>query len=453
MLIILFLFFVNLAFNVNSIEWALEETFDGDPAAPAQDIFPENFDFVVTHRTHVGNHEPAFPEYLADHNESCAGPAPGTSNQHLVQTSHLNSGAEPDESFFICKDHMMSSMGDVEGYSVTAFWPRQEFDFTDGGVLEFDVNINDGHDRSWWEILIVPREQLKVGAAKDFLPIDETYPKERIVFDFSKDSSRSISVGTGDLAPLGWLVNESDWRHWRFQFPDDPALDDRRIRRKMRMTFENNKILWEIEKIDGTFDPFEVDIPEGLPFSQGLVVFKTHAYTPEKDYNFNLYTYHWDNIRFDGPVVGKYDNFESSDLVYLETNGHRDIGDQAETTIELSRIGEGQVTLFGQMHGAMNGQVLLSINGGSQQVVHPIDYQPAESGIPENCGTDGWASFSLPVNSSDLVVGTNTFTWTVGARPSCADSIWWWDGFSIKALEIQMDSIITDIIFAHGFEN
>jgi hypothetical protein len=69
----------------------------------------------------------------------------------------------PMKAFFICKDHMMSSMGDVEGYSVTAFWPRQEFDFSYGGVLEFDVNINDNHPRSWFEVMIVPRAELKTG--------------------------------------------------------------------------------------------------------------------------------------------------------------------------------------------------------------------------------------------------------------------------------------------------
>ena len=39
----------------------------------------------------------------------------------------------------------MLSMGEVEGYSVTSFWPRQEFDFANGGVLAFDVNVNDDH--------------------------------------------------------------------------------------------------------------------------------------------------------------------------------------------------------------------------------------------------------------------------------------------------------------------
>ena len=69
-------------------------------------------------------------------------------------------------------------------------------------------------------------------------------------------------------------------------------------------------------------------VPGGLPFSQGLVVFKTHAYTPEKDGNVNAYTFHWDNIRFTGPVIGRYESFEANDVVYLQDNGDREIGEQ-----------------------------------------------------------------------------------------------------------------------------
>jgi len=57
------------------------------------------------------------------------------------------------------------------------------------------------------------------------------------------------------------------------------------------------------------------------------VLFKTHAYTPEKDGNTDQYTFHWDNIRFDVPVVGRYQAFEAQDVVYLQANGDRPIGE------------------------------------------------------------------------------------------------------------------------------
>ncbi|MCP4424509.1 MAG: hypothetical protein GY803_08465 [Chloroflexi bacterium] len=413
--------------------WAFEETFDGDPAAPSQAPLPDNLDFAVTHRTNPGEHFQVFDPYLADHADNCAGPNPDVSPlpQHWVTTTHENNGRNPDESFFICKNHMMSSMGDVSAYTVTAFWPRQEFDFSEGGILEFDVNINDGHTRTWFEVLIAPRSELKVGSAHVWLPIDETYPKDRILFEFMS-SQRTIQVGSGGVDPDGIIVEKADWQNWRTEYPNDPANDDRRIRRTMQIHFANDQLVWSIEKEDGSFDDYTVAVPGGLPFTRGLVVFKTHAYTPEKDGNFNNYTFHWDNIRFTGPVVGLYETYEADDVVSsLQGNGHKQIGSQETTAIDLPHIGPNPV-IFGQVHNPMEGQVLLSINGRPDIIVSPYDYNP---GL---CSSTGWKSFQLPIDPAWLVEGTNAFTWTIGPRPGCADPFQW-NGFSIKSLEVQFD--------------
>jgi hypothetical protein len=186
-----------------------------------------------------------------------------------------------------------------------------------------------------------------------------------------------------------------------------------------------------------------VNVPGGLPFTRGLVLFTHHAYTPEKDGNVDAYTFHWDNIRFSGPVVGRYDVFESDDLVYLESNGSRPIGDSADATISIDRISSSPL-LFGEVHGGMTGQVLVSINGSPDLVVPQHSYEVA------GCGAPGWSSFSLPLEPAWLVPGTNTFHFTVGPRPACAEDLWWWDGFSIKSLEIQVPAAE---LFEDGFES
>ena len=410
-------------------QWAFEERFDGElfnPEAPTQTVLPKSMDYVVTHRTHPRDHL-SFDSFPADHGLDCAGPP----NQHDVLTSHLSNGEHPDESFFVCKEHMMSSMGHVSGYSVTTFYPKQEFDFSDGGVLEFDVNINGDHGaRSWWEILITPRDQMKVGAAQDWLPIDETYPQDRIVLTFIQ-TKRKIQVGTGAIPPEGWVLNAKDWRPWAHVNEDDPALTDRRIRRTHRIVLESNRISWLIEKHDGTMDEYSAELPGGLPFKRGLVLFKTHAYTPEKDGNFNIYTFHWDNIRFSGPVVGGFETFETTELGYLQANGSRPIGDSTTMTIDVPYVGPNPV-LFGQVHNPLTGQVVLNINKGSDIVVHPFDYENRD------CTSNGWKSFRLELDPSWLKTGENTFDWTVGPRPACTAE-WEWNGFSIKNLEVQFD--------------
>lgn len=437
--------------------WALEETFDGDPSSPSQDLLPDNFDYVVTHRQHPREQfTKVYEPFLADHASNCDGPNPDVSPlpQHLVTTRQDSDGANPDDSFYICKNHMMSALGEVAWYSNSSFWPRQEFDFSDGGVLEFDVSINLGHSqRSWWEILIAPREQMRVGTASADSAIDERYPLDRIVLNFG-DLVRHIRVGSDALAPAGWQVDERqfgpfDWAYWNALHPDDPAIADRRIRRTMRISLQNDQIVWAIEMANGSFDEFAVDLPSGLPFTRGLVMFKTHAYTPTSQGNFDTYTFHWDNIRFDGPVTGQYDVFQADDVVYLQADGNRPIDDTRSVGINLPRVGENPV-LFGQLHGALRGQVRLSINGGPELEVNPYEYPL------DNCVSGqwrDWKSFRVELEPDWLQVGENTLTWRVGPRPDCAGNPDWWDGYSVKFLQIQLDPATNvNTVFDDRFE-
>lgn len=410
-------------------QWAFEETFSGTPANPSQLLLPKSFDYVVTHRSHPAVPNGPWGTFPADHNgNDCAGPPA----QHTVGTNHTSNGANPDQSFFICRDHMMSSMGDVDGYSVTSFFPKQEFDFaSSNGIIEFDTNINYNNGRSWFEVMIAPRNETRLGAAEDWLPIDETYPRNRIVFTWAAwEQRREIKVGTGAIAPDGWIARQNDWRSWGSHIaPSDPANTDRAIRRKHRLIITNNRITWQLQKQDGTFDSINLDIPQGLPFKRGLVMFKTHAYTPQKDGNNNLYTYHWDNIRFNGPKLPRYTNYEISALANLEGNGSVPIGTTRTQTLDIPKMGTNQM-LVAQIQQLHKGQTLLSINGGPN--IEMSQYGDI------NCWSSGWATINMPLAPGVLRAGTNTFKWTVGPRNPCM-SEWSFDGFAVKAFEIQQD--------------
>lgn len=434
-------------------EWAFEATFDGDPASPSQDLLPRSFDYAVTHRTHpMEQFTKVYAPFPADHDENCAGPDPAVQPlpQHDVVTRNNTNGDDIDDSYFICKNHMMSAMGEVEFYSLNAFWPKQEFDFSDGGLLEFEVNINEGHvDRSWWEVMIIPRDQLRLtpgSPIQDEAAIEEMYPDDHIVLDFRR-LARRVRIGTGQWTqPSDWLVNEREFGQYDFRwwngsdgYPNDPAITDRRIRRTMRMEFENDQVKWGIELEDGSFDTWVIDVPGGLPMDRGLVVFKHHAYTPHKDDNYDTYTFHWDNIRFDGPVVGQYDVANADDVVYLQANGDRPIGDSQTVNVQLDEVGANPV-LFGQINSPIKGQVLLSINGGPDISVEPYEYA-----YPD-CTSDFWATFRLPLDPAWLQPGNNTLEWTVGPSNSCVTGPYQWDGFSVKQLQIQMDSALPTAI-------
>lgn len=416
--------------------FAVFEDFSGDdPASPSQSLLPADWDFVVTHRTHPQAPFGPWEAFPADHGPDCAGPNPAVSPlpQHQVRADHNHNSADPGTSFFVCKQHMMSSLGDVSPYSVSAFWPRQEFDFSQGGEIVFDVNI-ENRRRHWFEVQIMPADQLTVGAADDSFPIDETYPTERIVFDFFHNKRR-IHVGNGD-GPAGEVARiEEPVYTWALERPDDPANFDRRVRRTNKLSYDpaRNEISWAMELADGSFDTLVLALNERPSFTRGLVLFSTHSYTPGKDQNVDQFTFHWDNIGFTGPDVGRYDVYEAAEGINLERNGDRPIGDTATNTINLPTV-PADPSLFGQLHYGLRGQVLLSINGAAPIAVEPHRWS-AGSG---DCWTEGWSSFVLDLDPAQLRAGENTFEWTVGPRPSCADANpFGWDGFSIKALEVQ----------------
>ncbi|MEN1729438.1 MAG: hypothetical protein AAGJ52_13460, partial [Pseudomonadota bacterium] len=164
-------------------------------------------------------------------------------------------------------------------------------------------------------------------------------------------------------------------------------------------------------------------------------LFKTHAYTPTGHGNFDTYTFHWDNIRFDGPRLQPYDVHQANDVVYLQANGDRPVGDMQTVAIDLPESRPNPV-LFGQLHGALNGQVHLSINGGEAIPVHPDEY-PLDDCVSGEWRD--WKSFRLPLNPDWLQTGENNLTWTVGPRPTCAADQDWWDGYSVKFLQVQLD--------------
>ena len=77
-------------------------------------------------------------------------------------------------------------------------------------------------------------------------------------------------------------------------------------------------------------------------------------------------------------------------------------------TIALPRTGPHPVR-FGQVHGALTGQVLLSIDDGPLRVV-----EPSQDGTEPGCATGGWASVRVEVDPAEGVVGENRFRWKVG---------------------------------------
>jgi hypothetical protein len=417
----------------SSENWVFEENFNSlMPDSPSQALLPETFGYAVTHRAHstavdgtsdngtFGSKGDVPQGYIADYGNNCE-PYPET---HVVRTTHRNI---PDEAFYICNERLMSSMGDVSGFSVASFWPKQEFNFFTGGTLEFEVDFYDYQGRHGWEIVIMPRNQIQFMAVEDYYPVAEKYPDDAIILSLDRNKTRQV---TAKNRQIGDPITLRSGGSWNKDYPDDPAFESPDTLRKMIINFEREKIEWCIVNPSGNCDTAVFEFDQGLPITKGLVFFNTIASEPLKDGNQDSYTYQWDSIKFSGIEEEPYESFSAQGVVALESNGNRPIGDEQVINLDIPEVGMNPV-LVGQVHNGKFGQVLLTVNNNEPIVVAPH----TESSEDDACAFPGWRTFFVPIDASYLREGTNTLKWQV-SEPDC-NNTYVWDGFSIKQMEIQ----------------
>ncbi len=218
--------------------------------------------------------------WTADHDMNCGTPATQRSLSSSASDFNL------DEIFFLCKDHIMSSVGDVDGYSLAWFSPKKSFSRATHKTVSWDVNVTDLFGRQWWEVSIVPKGGHVVAT------IDWNSRGDLIPYD-----DESIIIGNG---PFGGGVNmitngENQYDDWRPICDGEFALDpvgckDKMIRRPFSVTDNNNGTL--TVNYAGLYTQ---TIPGKLP-EEFDVYFTDHNYTPDKDGVPPGHTWHWDTI-------------------------------------------------------------------------------------------------------------------------------------------------------------
>jgi hypothetical protein len=154
---------------------------DPDPD-PTTALFTETFDansgldrltWGVYHRSvahiEMGTPEPVngadnnagiYGTWSADHDLACGD---AHSQRFIsVNTEQDTTGANGwrplvdsnvEQLMYVCRDHVMSSMGDVSGFSILWFAPKAVF--SDVNSVSFDVNLTNLGDRKWWKVGVV----------------------------------------------------------------------------------------------------------------------------------------------------------------------------------------------------------------------------------------------------------------------------------------------------------
>ena len=252
------------------------------PAPPANAAFAEfftgntglsNFDTGVYHRDDV---LVAQTQWTGDHDMNCGDPT----TQRMI---HRNA---PAETFYLCRDHLMTSVGDTSGYSIAWFSPKQTFQGGSQTRVSWEVSVTDLGARQWWEVSIVP-----VGS-----PFLATVDWVANTAQIATYDSRSVVVGTGPYGNDGNIVTEGISRdplgfgHVCGSGAADPeACASKAIRRPFSITDNRNGTI-TFEYLGSAYT-YTGSFP-----SQFKVYFKDHNYTPDKDGVPVGHTWHWDSI-------------------------------------------------------------------------------------------------------------------------------------------------------------
>ena len=276
------------------------------------------FDFDIHHRD-----DPGFQggvSWEGDHAITGPGDACSAPDAKRIVHSGQRSSGFSDEWIYRClpggdpaKAHVMTSIGDVNGYSIGAFTPREVFQ--DVREVRWEVNQSDLGDRQWTEVKIIPAGEFdfhglpcQIGLPchnpeinhADLGSVGTQWAGLRARLILTPDEPSGYTQAGG---PLGYRCDECPYapslRFGTGYGVNDPALTSLAIRRQNYFRDNGNGTLtWGFQLDNGTFNEFTV--PGSFPSGPVRVVFADHNYTPLKSPSVLMpethFTWHWDNI-------------------------------------------------------------------------------------------------------------------------------------------------------------
>ncbi|MEX1254769.1 MAG: flexitail domain-containing putative surface protein [Dehalococcoidia bacterium] len=401
--------------------WTFLDTFTGTPPAP-QPFDSDRFDVTISSL----NANPAmdgqtigpggtitYPPIEAGHGSDCGAPPA----LHMVDVNWDFQGFQQEtrpQLAFNCKDHMMTT--NKSGYATVTMMPRQLFDFEGRmGTVAFDTNVYT-FGRSWLEFFIVPEEDMLI----DIGP-NEELPKRGVMFS-NHDGVIRVSL-IENYAKIYTFTGGN----YRGTFPDDPALTDPKVRRTFKFNLSQTAWRFDIQKADGTFWSHSDVFPQPLSFTRGMVKLEHDTYNPSKDgIDPQFFTYHWDNVRFDGPVVAARSAYEFPllmvDRMYQPVNS-------VSQPYQVFVGSNNQPRLIGHVYSWVTkddptnstGWMQVRVNGGAWQNLHLA--KDNNIGIANR----NWSTVNTPITG--VVVGTNTFEFRHASS----------NGFRLTDIEIQTE--------------
>jgi hypothetical protein len=217
-----------------------------------------------------------------DHNLACEGPT----TQRVVHPSR--DGKDP-EAFWWCapgndrtKGHFMTSMGNIDGYSIVAFSPNQVM--KNFRSVCWSVNLTDLLARKWWEVVIVPEAAFRANGGS----LAYSHPV------FLQPTVHALPAGAIDFVYFNGQVSLYVGQQERADESGGGFRTNDKARRYRHCLVDNGNgtITATQERNSGTA---RWTFPGSFP-AEARVVFTDQSYNPTKDGVPQGFTWHWDAI-------------------------------------------------------------------------------------------------------------------------------------------------------------
>ncbi len=235
--------------------------------------------------------------WTGDHDLNCGSP----DTQRSFTTSKNN--PEYNNVAYNCRDHMMTSMGDVDNYSIVWFSPNETLN--DVKEISFNVNLTYQGRRQWFKVGLVSEERYnRMYSGGSCLKSCQV--PGFIVSDIGASGVQHPLQGN-DILVATWGGGASGGDGGGMKIGDtkvgysENSGNDKATRFPVTLRDNGNGTVSFI--VNGVTTTRSGSFPTG----PARVVFYDHNYTPDKDGRPIGHTLHWDNIKVlgeatDGPA-------------------------------------------------------------------------------------------------------------------------------------------------------
>lgn len=260
--------------------WA--ETFDGDPSSPRAWSSP---DWDIQYHTRQAAYWAAPESMDQQHGGGCDAPPmthPASSWPGTV---------------YQCRNHVMTAINATE-YGLIYLTPNRLVDFTGSATIEWEMSTENRSGRDWVDLVITPWEYNQATTLVSSL-------SDGVDLQGAPRYAVHVGMDNGEGAPLLGIVREGQNQIFgtgssvpRLNAEIPSSVNQAAARQPFRLTLTATSA--KFERLASATAPALVywnhTFP-ALPFSEGVVQFGHHSYTPWKDGNGGPQTYHWDNVK------------------------------------------------------------------------------------------------------------------------------------------------------------